>query len=90
MTEIVNQPMLQSTSMHQPFNADARMAQEKLEAFNNKKNRTQEHYNKKVILDKLMLEAYYARLDALSIYTRNARLLSAQVEQGKYLDIEIK
>jgi hypothetical protein len=37
-----------------------------------------------------MLEAYYARLDALSIYTRNARLLSAQAEQGKYLDIEVK
>jgi hypothetical protein len=26
----------------------------------------------------------------LSIYTRNARLLSAQAEQGKYLDIEVK
>lgn len=90
MTVIVNQPMLQSTSMHMPFNADARMQQERLEAFNNQKNRTQEHYNKKVILDKLMLEAYHARLDALSIYTRNARLLSAQAEQGKYLDIEVK
>jgi hypothetical protein len=82
--------MLQSTSMHQPFNADARMAQEKLEAFNNKKNRTQEHYNKKVILDKLMLEAYYARLEALSIYTRNAQVLHAQAEIGKHLDIEVK
>mgnify|MGYP005674738121 CR=1 FL=1 len=90
MTEIVNQPMLQSTSMHQPFNADARMAQEKLEAFNNKKNRTQEHYNKKVILDKLMLEAYYARLEALSIYTRNAQVLHARAEIGKLLDIEVK
>lgn len=90
MTEIVNQPMLQSTSIHQPFNADARMAQEKLEAFNNKKNRTQEHYNKKVILDKLMLEAYYARLEALSIYTRNAQVLQARAEIGKQLDIEVK
>ena len=64
MTEIVNQPMLQSNSMNMPFRAEERMRQEKLEAFNNQKNIVQEHNNKKVVLDKLMLEAYYARLDA--------------------------
>lgn len=84
MTEI------QGASMHMPFNADAIMRQEKLEAFNNQKNIEQEHNNKKVTLDKLMLEAYYARLDALSIYTRKAELQSAQAEQGKIIDIEIK
>ena len=83
MTEIVNQPMLQSNSMNMPFRAEERMRQEKLEAFNNQKNIVQEHNNKKVVLDKLMLEAYYARLDALSIYTRNAQLQAAQAEQGK-------
>lgn len=90
MTEIVNQPMLQSNSMNMPFRAEERMRQEKLEAFNNQKNIVQEHNNKKVILDKLMLEAYYARLDALSIYTRNAQLQAAQAEQGKIIDIEIR
>ena len=90
MTEIVNQPMLQSNSMNMPFRAEERMRQEKLEAFNNQKNIVQEHNNKKVVLDKLMLEAYYARLDALSIYTRNAQLQAAQAEQGKLLDLEIK
>ena len=85
MTEIVTQPMLQGVSMHTPA-----MRQEKLEALNNQKNIEQEHYNKKVVLDKLMLEAYYKRLDALSIYTRKAELQSAQAEQGKYLDIEVK
>lgn len=90
MTEIVNQPMLQSNSMNMPFRAEERMRQEKLEAFNNQKNIVQEHNNKKVVLDKLMLEAYYARLDALSIYTRNAQLQAAQAEQGKLLDIEVR
>tara|TARA_Y200000002_G_C22590655_1_gene625052 strand:+ start:853 stop:1125 length:273 start_codon:yes stop_codon:yes gene_type:complete len=90
MTEIVNQPMLQSNSMNMPFRAEERMRQEKLEAFNNQKNIVQEHNNKKVILDKLMLEAYYARLDALSIYTRNAQLQAAQAEQGKIIDIEVR
>ena len=90
MTEIVNQPMLQSNSMNMPFRAEERMRQEKLEAFNNQKNIVQEHNNKKVVLDKLMLEAYYARLDALSIYTRNAQLQAAQAQQGTQVDIEIK
>ena len=90
MTEIVNQPMLQSNSMNMPFRAEERMRQEKLEAFNNQKNIVQEHNNKKVVLDKLMLEAYYAKLDALSIYTRKAELQSAQAEQGKFVDFEVK
>ena len=90
MTEIVNQPLLQSNSLNMPFVAEERMRQEKLEAFNNQKNIVQEHNNKKVVLDKLMLEAYYARLDALSIYTRNAQLQAAQAEQGKLLDIEVR
>ena len=90
MTEIVNQPMLQSNSMNMPFRAEERMRQEKLEAFNNQKNILQEQNYKKVVLDNLMLEEYYARLDALSIYTRNAQLQAAQAEQGKLLDLEIK
>jgi len=80
MTEI------RGASMH----IDAIMRQEKIEALNNQKNIEQEHYNKKVVLDKLMLEAYYARLDALSIYTRKAELLQARAEIGKHLDIEVK
>ena len=85
MTEIVNQPMLQSNIV-----AEKRMQQQRLENFHYEQKRIQEHNNKKVILDKLMLEAYYARLDALSIYTRNAQLQAAQAEQGKLLDIEIR
>ena len=65
--------------------ADTIMRQEKIEALNNQKNIEQEHYNKKVVLDKLMLEAYYARLDALSIYTRKAELQSAQAVSYTHL-----
>ena len=90
MTEIVNQPLLQSNSMNMPFVAEERMRQERLENFHYDQKRIQEHNNKKVTLDKLMLEACNARLDALSIYTRNAQLQAAQAEQGKLLDIEIK
>ena len=90
MTEIVNQPLLQSNSMNMPFVAEERMRQQRLENFHYDQKRIQEHNNKKVTLDKLMLEAYYAKLDALSIYKRNAQLQAAQAEQGKLLDIEIK
>tara|TARA_B100001057_G_scaffold376964_1_gene382173 strand:- start:916 stop:1173 length:258 start_codon:yes stop_codon:yes gene_type:complete len=85
MTEIVNQSMLQSNIV-----AEKRMQQQRLENFHYEQKRIQEHNNKKVLLDKLMLEAYYARLDALSIYTRNAQLQAAQADQGKIIDIEIK
>ena len=76
--------------MNMPFVAEERMRQQKLENFHYDQKRIQEHNNKKVVLDKLMLEEYYARLDALSIYTRNAQLQAAQAEQGKLLDLEIK
>jgi len=85
MTKIVNQSILQSNIV-----AEKRMQQQRLEDFHYEQKRIQEHNNKKVILDKLMLEAYYARLEALSIYTRNAQLQAAQAEQGKLLDIEIR
>ena len=90
MTEIVNQPLLQSNSMNMPFVAEERMRQERLEKFHYDQKRIQEHNNKKDLLDKLMLDAYYARLDALALYTRNAKLQAAQADQGKLLDIEIK
>ena len=73
-----------------PFVAEERMRQQRLENFHYDQKRIQEHNNKKVLLDKLMLEAYYARLDALSIYTRNAQLQAAQAQQGTQVDIEIK
>ena len=85
MTEIVNQSMLQSNIV-----AEKRMQQKRLEDFHYEQKRIKEHNNKKVLLDKLMLEAYYARLDALALYTRNAKLQAAQADQGKLLDIEIK
>ena len=90
MTEIVNQPLLQSNSMNMPFVAEERMRQERLENFHYDQKRIQEHNNKKVLLDKLMLEAYYAKLDQLAIYTRNAQLQAAQAEQGLMLDLEIR
>ena len=85
MTEIVNQSLLQSNIV-----AEKRMQQERLEKFNYDQKRIQEHNNKKVQLDKLLLEAYHARLDALALYTRNAKLQAAQADQGKFIDIEIK
>ena len=90
MTEIVNQPLLQSNSLNMPFVAEERMRQERLEKFHYDQKRIQEHNNKKVTLDKLMLEAYYEKLDALALYTRNAQLQAAQAEQGKFLDIEVR
>ena len=43
----------------------------------------------KIILDKLMLQAYYERLDRLATYNAQAQLVSAQAEQGRVLDIEV-
>lgn len=85
MTEIVKQSLSQSSIV-----AEKRMQQQRLEKFYYDKKRIQEHNNKKVQLDKSLLEAYYARLDALALYTRNAKLQAAQADQGKLLDIEIK
>ena len=76
--------------MNMPFVAEERMRQERLENFHYDQKRIQEHNNKKVLLDKLMLEAYYAKLDQLTIYTRNAQLQAAQAEQGLMLDLEIR
>jgi len=56
----------------------------------NEQKRVEEHNNKKVMIDKLMLKLYYERLDRLSIYNKNKQLERAQVEQGRLIDIEIK
>tara|TARA_B100000085_G_scaffold283046_1_gene312842 strand:+ start:1736 stop:1936 length:201 start_codon:yes stop_codon:yes gene_type:complete len=66
------------------------MQQQRLDNFHQDQKRIQEHNNKKVLLDKLMLEAYYEKLDRYALYTRNRELQSAQAEQGRILDIEIK
>ena len=55
-----------------------------------RKNRIQEHHNKKINLDKRMLEAYYAVLDRLQTYNQQKQLERANAEQGKFLDIEVK
>ncbi len=89
MTEIVNQPMLQSASMNMPFNAERRLQQERIEAFHVAKQIVIERTAEKVLLDKLMLEAYYEKLDRLETYNRQAQLLKAQAEQGRILDIEV-
>ena len=90
MTEIVNQPLLQSNSMNMPFVAEERMRQERLENFHYDQKRIQEHNNKKVLLDKQMLEAYYEKLDRYALYTRNKELQSALADQGKIIDIEVR
>ncbi len=79
--DIVNQPLL---------HAEKRMQQQRLDNFHHNQKRIQEHNNKKVLLDKLMLEAYYEKLDRYVLYTRNRELQSAQAEQGKFLDIEVR
>ena len=59
------------------------------EKFNEQK-RIEEHNNKKVMIDKMMLKLYYERLDRLATYNRHKQLERAQIEQGRLIDIEIK
>jgi len=66
------------------------MQQQRLDNFHQDKKRIQEHNNKKILLDKFVLEAYYEKLDRYALYTRNKELQSAQAEQGKFLDIEVR
>tara|TARA_B100000123_G_scaffold162669_1_gene120467 strand:- start:30 stop:302 length:273 start_codon:yes stop_codon:yes gene_type:complete len=70
--------------------AQKRLQQERLEEHYANKNRIQEHHNKKINLDKRMLEAYYAVLDRLQTYNQQKQLERAKAEQGKFLDIEVK
>ena len=42
------------------------------------------------MLDMFKTWAKYAKLDALALYTRNAKLQAAQADQGKFIDIEIR
>ena len=63
--------------------------EEAKEVYNAKKQIVERDREKRT-LDKLMLEAYYAKLDQYAIYTRNSQLQRMEADQGKILDIEIK
>lgn len=79
-----------SSINHMPFNYEKRLQQERLDEYYLNKKRIQEHHNKKIQLDKLMLEKYWEKIAMLQTYNRQKQLVQAQAEQGKFLDIEVK
>ena len=50
----------------------------------------QEHHNKKLEINEMLLKAYYANLERFETYNRQRQIQHAQAEQGKFLDIEVK
>ena len=75
---------------NQQYVAQKRLEQERLDEHYANKKRIEDHHNKKITLDKLMLEAYWQKLDRLETYNRQKQLEQANAEQGKFLDIEVK
>ena len=53
------------------------------------KQQIQEFHNKKIELNKRVLEAYFEKLDRIAIYNKERQLQSAQAEQGRFLDIKV-
>ena len=80
MTTISN-----NTKINDPYIVERK----RQERFNEQK-RVEEHNNKKVMIDKMMLKLYYERLDRLATYNKHKQMERAQVEQGRLIDIEIK
>ena len=78
-----------TTQVNDPYQIQARLLQERIDKHHANKERQQERVNERIILDKLMLQAYYERLDRLATYNAQAQLVSAQAEQGRVLDIEV-
>ena len=52
--------------------------------------RVQEHVREKIVLDKLMLEKYYERLNQFNIYNKQKEMVSIQTRTGQIVDIEVK
>ena len=53
------------------------------------KKQIEEFHNKKIELNKRVLEAYFEKLDRIAIYDRKRQLQSAQADQGRFLDIKV-
>ncbi len=70
----------------QPYNFQAQQAIERHQEIVATRKRQRE----KVILDELMLKAYYDKLYELATYNRQKQLEAARAEQGKIIDIEVK
>ena len=75
---------------NQQYVAQKRLEQERLDEHYANKKRIEDHHNKKITLDKLMLEAYWQKLDRLETYNRQKQLEQASAEKGKFLDIDVK
>ena len=52
--------------------------------------RVKEHVREKIVLDKLMLEKYYERLNQFNIYNKQKEMVSIQTRTGQLVDIEVK
>ena len=50
----------------------------------------QEHHNKKLEINEMLLKAYYANLERFETYNQQRQIQHAQADQGKFLDIEVK
>ena len=75
---------------NQEYVARKRLEQDRLDEHYANKKRVEEHHNKKITLDKLMLEAYWHKLDQLEIYNRQKQLERVQADHGKFVDIQVK
>ncbi len=81
LTEIVNQPLLQSN-----IAVEQRLAVERHQA----KVDQREKLREKVDLEQLMLKAYWDKLYELSVYNRQRQLQASYIREGQIIDIEVK
>ena len=87
MTEVIPSHSVQK--VNDPYRMEAILLQKRIEQHHIDKARQQERVQERIVLDKLMLQAYYERLDRLATYNAQAQLESAQAEQGRLVDIEV-
>ena len=74
MSEIKAASLLHNTAWH--------IQRERVESI-----RVEKQVQEKIVLDKLMQQKYFEKLDEITSYKSNAEKIKASAEQGKLLDI---
>ena len=82
--------LIPSYQANNPYQLEAIQLQKRIEQHYIKKEQQQERVEERIMLDKLMLQAYYERLDRLVTYNAQAQLQRARAELGRLIDITIK
>jgi len=75
--------------INDPYQMEATLLQRRIEQHHIDKARQQERVQERIVLDKLMLQAYYERLDRLATYNAQAQLTHQRAELGRVLDITV-